>query len=159
MPWARVPIIYDPADPYDARIDSFFGRWLVPMLLGAIGSVFLCTGGGMLLFPYLSRRRTEWFKTNGMRICADVVSVEVNLRVTVNGTHPHKILCRGSDPFSGQVRGFRSRNLYYDPEPLLKGRKQLDVWLDPKDRDRYLVDTDCLEATNEPELVTVRTER
>lgn len=41
-----VAVIYNPASPDDARIDSFFQLWFAPLLLGGMGVVF--TGFGCL---------------------------------------------------------------------------------------------------------------
>ena len=39
-----VAVIYDPASPRDARIDSFFQLWFAPLLLGFMGIVFTAVG-------------------------------------------------------------------------------------------------------------------
>ena len=41
-----VAVLYDPADPQDARIDSFFQLWFGPLILGFLGLVFTAIGGG-----------------------------------------------------------------------------------------------------------------
>lgn len=40
----RVVVIYNPASPRDARIDSFFQLWFAPLLLGGMGIVFTAVG-------------------------------------------------------------------------------------------------------------------
>jgi hypothetical protein len=39
-------VLYDLADPDDARIDTFFQLSFAPMILGGIGFVFTLNGGG-----------------------------------------------------------------------------------------------------------------
>lgn len=39
-----VPVAYDPADPADAAIDGFIGRWFLPGLFAMIFGVFLVIG-------------------------------------------------------------------------------------------------------------------
>ena len=39
-----VPIAYDPANPQNASIDSFAGRWFLAGLTGMLGGFFLLTG-------------------------------------------------------------------------------------------------------------------
>jgi Protein of unknown function (DUF3592) len=36
----RVRVLFDPARPEAARIDSFFQLWLLPLILGGLGTVF-----------------------------------------------------------------------------------------------------------------------
>ncbi|MEU8355425.1 DUF3592 domain-containing protein [Nonomuraea sp. NPDC048882] len=43
-----VPVAYDPADPRDARISSFWSAFLGPLITGGLGVVF--TPLGLLLF-------------------------------------------------------------------------------------------------------------
>ncbi|MFG1948111.1 DUF3592 domain-containing protein [Nonomuraea sp. NPDC048826] len=50
-----VPVAYDPADPSDAQIASFWSAYLGPVITGALGLVF--TPVGTLLF-LKGRRRT-----------------------------------------------------------------------------------------------------
>lgn len=51
-----VVVIYDPASPEGARIDSFFQLWFAPLLLGGMGIVFAAFGCGAVV---AGRRRRE----------------------------------------------------------------------------------------------------
>lgn len=44
----RVPVIYDPANPADAAIDSFTERRLASLIYGFLGSAFTLLGGAVL---------------------------------------------------------------------------------------------------------------
>lgn len=44
QPGTRLPVLYDPTQPNDARIDSFRYLWLVPALLMTIGGWGLIAG-------------------------------------------------------------------------------------------------------------------
>ena len=46
---ARVPVLYDPERPQDARIASFTGLWLLPSILGVLGLTFAGVGAAILL--------------------------------------------------------------------------------------------------------------
>lgn len=50
-----VTVRYDPANPDSAAIDAFFSLWLMPLIFGFIGAIFILIAGGM---AYASRRRT-----------------------------------------------------------------------------------------------------
>jgi hypothetical protein len=51
-----VAVLYDPADPQDARIDSFFQLWFGPLILGFLGFVFTAIGGGAVVAALRSGR-------------------------------------------------------------------------------------------------------
>ncbi|MBN1203430.1 MAG: DUF3592 domain-containing protein [Myxococcaceae bacterium] len=40
-----VVILYEPANPTNVRIHTFSNVWLVPMILGGIGGIFILVGG------------------------------------------------------------------------------------------------------------------
>ena len=40
----RVPVMYDPSNPKDSRIDTVWGVWGAPLILLGIGAVFLMLG-------------------------------------------------------------------------------------------------------------------
>jgi hypothetical protein len=44
----KVPVMYRPENPGAGQIDSFFERWLMPIVLGVFGLVFTLVGCGML---------------------------------------------------------------------------------------------------------------
>jgi hypothetical protein len=44
-----VTVFYDPDEPRSAAIKGFFSLWMMPMILGFIGSVFLVVGTGMVV--------------------------------------------------------------------------------------------------------------
>jgi hypothetical protein len=58
----RAPVLYDPADPQHAEINSFTGLWLLPLILAGIGGLDLLTGLCLLFVaPHILRwaeRRT-----------------------------------------------------------------------------------------------------
>ncbi len=49
---AQVPVLYDPAEPQNARIDSFSEFWLFPIAFGGIG-------GACFLVAIFTRRRSS----------------------------------------------------------------------------------------------------
>lgn len=51
-----VKVLFDPNDPSQAVIDSFWVRWLVPLLLGFFGGVFAFIGFVMAVFGLLSNQ-------------------------------------------------------------------------------------------------------
>jgi hypothetical protein len=43
----QVEVLYDPADPYHARINSFLQLWFFPLFLGGMGVVFTAIGAAV----------------------------------------------------------------------------------------------------------------
>jgi hypothetical protein len=56
-----VGVLYDPAAPEKARIDTFFQLWFPSLLLGGIGLVFAAIGGGGALAALRARTRSDSF--------------------------------------------------------------------------------------------------
>ncbi len=44
-----VSVLYDPDEPRSAAIRGFFSLWLMPLILGFIGSIFLIVGTAMVV--------------------------------------------------------------------------------------------------------------
>jgi hypothetical protein len=44
-----VSVLYLESNPYNARIDSFLSLWLLPLIFGGIGAIFLAVGASMIL--------------------------------------------------------------------------------------------------------------
>jgi len=59
-----VSVLYDPAEPEQARIDSFFQLWFAALILGVIGLVFAAIGGGGTLVALRAQPRSA---TPGLR--------------------------------------------------------------------------------------------
>jgi preprotein translocase subunit SecG len=55
----RVPVLYDPANPKEAKINSFTGLWLWPLILGILGGLDLLTGLFLLFVLLLILRWAE----------------------------------------------------------------------------------------------------
>ena len=60
----HVGVLFDPADPEQAHIDSFMSKWFGVLMLGGMGLVSGAVGGGLLV---LQRQIRGWLKLNGER--------------------------------------------------------------------------------------------
>jgi hypothetical protein len=45
-----VVVLYDPAQPGDVRIHSFFNVWMGPLVLGLLGVIMSLVGAGLTLY-------------------------------------------------------------------------------------------------------------
>jgi hypothetical protein len=62
-----VSVLYDRTSPGNARIDSFFQLWLLPMILGGMGSVFAAVGGAGLIVGGRSRTKIGLLRQGSAR--------------------------------------------------------------------------------------------
>jgi hypothetical protein len=62
-----VSVLYDPAAPGNARINSFFQLWLLPIILGGIGSAFAAIGGAGLIVGGRSRTKIGSWRQGSAR--------------------------------------------------------------------------------------------
>lgn len=132
----KVPVLYEPADPQHAEIDSFVDVWLAPLIVGFLGAVFtligLGVGAGGIRAALLRRR----LRAEGQRIMAEVQGVESGSQASGPG---YTIVAKATDP-RGIERIFRSAPFPSDPGPSLQGRKTVDVIVDPDDYGTYEMD-------------------
>lgn len=48
----EISVLYDPANPGDAEVNSFGTLWVLPGILGLVGIVMMSVGIGLYLAPY-----------------------------------------------------------------------------------------------------------
>lgn len=129
-----VPIYYDPQNP---------GR-MYATSIGTLNAVFitvsillLVLGSGLVLHSIMKGKRERWLLEHGTRIQAKVTGIEVDRTVSSN-RHPFRLICQHKMP-DGTIWEFLSGHIWYDPEDLLTS-DMVDVYLDPKNMERYYVD-------------------
>lgn len=115
-----------------------------PVLLAfaAVGILFFFIGVGMLASLSRTRRLRRWLDDNGRIIQADILGVQFDTRVRVNGRCPLVLQCQARNPADGKVYVFDSDSLWFDPTPYLDGRTTMPVLVDPDNYHRYQVLTD-----------------
>lgn len=135
-----VTVLVPPDDPRDARIDhwteSGFG------ILFGLGFFAIFGGIGLpTLFRWRRRRAwARWARTSGTPVQAELIGVERDTRVKVNGRSPYKIVTQWQNPRDGKTYRFESDPMWSDPSRALAGRRQLPVRLDPERPQRYWMD-------------------
>jgi hypothetical protein len=139
-----VPVAYDPDDPSNARIASFWVAFLAPLILGGLSVVF--TPIGVVLFVKGRRiaRLRAWLWGQGQQVWAEIDHVGRDLTTRVNNRHPYVVHATWQDERTGRAYTATSDYLSHDPGPRLRGRTHVRVLYDPADPDRNLVDLDAL---------------
>lgn len=99
---------------------------------------------GLAFLAAVSRRRQEgiWLQEHGRRIDADILGVQYDTRVRVNGRCPLVLQCQARNPADGKVYVFDSDSLWFDPTPFLGSRTTMPVAVDPDNYHRYHVLTE-----------------
>jgi hypothetical protein len=139
----KVEVMYDVAEPSDARIRSFFSIWGGPAIVGLLGTLFGVIGGGILYVRRSFAQRAEDLRRRGMPIQTDYQGVEQNRGLQVNGRSPWCIVTQWKNPTTGELHLFRSANLWFDPTAHIQGR-QITVYVDRKNPKRYYMDVSFL---------------
>ena len=136
----RVTVYYDPQNLERARIDSFEQNWIGSLILGGIGAVFLALGLLFVLPPLFGKRRAAELLATGTPVQAEVVDVELNGGLTINGQSPYRIVAQWLNPQTNKLHVFRSENLWFDPGPYIS-ESLVTVMIDPANPKRYSMDT------------------
>ena len=108
---------------------------------GLLGLVFLCVGVGSLAGVARAARRKEELKAHGEAIPAEILGLEVNRSIRINGRCPRRLVCRYEE--DGVAYVCRSENLM--GYPTIRGNT-VTVYRDPYDRRRYYVDVESVMA-------------
>lgn len=138
-----VTIVYDPEDPAHASINGFWSLWLGTVIATGLGIVFALVGIVSLAWMRRQRRMKEWLRANGQQIQTNFERVELDTSLTVNGSHPYRIISQWLNPRTNQIHVFKSESIWYDPAKYIGGG-MIGVWIDPNDPKRYAMETGFL---------------
>lgn len=116
---------------------------VVPLLMsifGILGVIFLLVGGICLTVEIKKRIRTTRMLNAGRYVTAEITDINICYSIGVNHRHPYVVVCSYQD-MEGNVHLFKSRYLFFNPEPALKDRF-VRVYVDEGNFDCYYVDID-----------------
>jgi hypothetical protein len=143
-----VRVLYDPGEPSDARISSFFSLWGFAAIFSALGAGALAIAAGVAGAALLRRRRQLTLIRTGRPIMTVFDSVEQNTRFHFNGRHPYRIVTTWRNPISGETVAFRSNDIWDDPTERVKHRS-ITVLVDPTRLSHYVMDLSMLQKKHE----------
>ncbi|MFN8355131.1 MAG: DUF3592 domain-containing protein [Spirosomataceae bacterium] len=141
----KVEVYYNPANPQEAAIGTFFQLWFLPLIFGILGTIFSSIGLGFGVSALLHRRKIASLSLNGQRIKAHLQSVQLDRSIRSGNRSPFRIYCQWQDSLTGNLYVFKSDALWFDPSPYVG--QQMDVLIDPQNPKRYWVDTSSLPRT------------
>ena len=84
------------------------------------------------------------FRTTGRKIEAQILNIDNDMTITIQGKNPYCIDCRWIDPITGREYTHTIRNVWQDPKILLAGRNSIDVYVDRNDPEKYFMDISFL---------------
>lgn len=145
----RVEVRYDPARPNEPVIDSFGERWLMPLVFGGLGMLFLLIGLVPPAVRLWRRRSIRTLLERGKPVVTAFHAVEEDTTVTVNGKHPWRVVTEWRHPVSREMVQFRSPPIWDDPTEQARAR-MITVLLDPDNFRRYAMDLSFLKSRRKP---------
>lgn len=134
-----VDVIYDPASPEDALLDSFTERLALPLAFGGFGLLFGGIGGAILFFGWRRQKIIAQLKESGLPISAQFLECYNDRSIKVNGRSPWRVVAQATHPATGQLTSFKSDPLWVNPGEQLVG-KELRVFVDPARPKRHYID-------------------
>jgi len=140
----RVPVLYRPANPHDASINSFEQLWLLPTGIAAIATPAILVGAGIFAFRLRRRAIKRTLLSSGTPILTDFERVAVNTSLAVNGRSPFVVYTQWQNPATSQIEVFKSEGLWYDPSNYIKPKHKITVLVDPAKPRHYYVDLSFL---------------
>jgi hypothetical protein len=78
--------------------------------------------------------------SSGKKISAEFISIGRNEQFKMGDKNPWVIKCKWTDPGNNKEYLFESNNYTIDPSPYLKGRNQIEIFINPADPAKYLMD-------------------
>ena len=134
-----VEVLYVEASPSEAKINSFFSLWAIPIILGVLGSVFFIISSWKITYSNIKEKRIRRLKETGLSILASYQSVELNRSLEINERNPYQIHTQWINPTTSKVHIFKSENIWFNPSEYIVS-DHLTVYVDQDNLKKYYVD-------------------
>jgi hypothetical protein len=157
----KVSVMYNPGDPQDARIDTFFQLWFPALILSVMGLIFLLASLSMIIKTVRGSAVNRNLMQTGTRVSAKVTSVQTNffgqtmpmeVKTTTFSAFPgasssslpsrmisYTIVAQWLNPKDSKMYVFNSEPINYNPESLVLN-KEIGVYVDLDNPQKYYVD-------------------
>lgn len=132
----KITVYYQEDDPYEVQTKG--GGIFLPLLFVLLGTIAAVVGLPLTLSSLSFKERA--LKKNGIHYNATVTNITQNTNYSVNGRHPYNVECQATNPYTGQIMLFRSKNIFTDLShyPL----SNVSVYVSAKNPRKYYVDVD-----------------
>lgn len=138
-----VTVLYDPVHPGHATIDSFGERWVGPIILGGLGTVFSLIGGTLLAIALRRKKVRAWLAQHGTRVQAKFEDIDLDTSLEVNGRNPWVITAQWQHPTTRKIYVFESDSIWFDPTDYVQ-RETVDVIVNINNPKEYVMDISFL---------------
>ena len=140
-----IKIYYDLEDP--TKISSDSGDSLVLIIPEIVGLVFFIVGVAGIYSSNKKKWKQKQLMETGNPIYATIKDVKLNNELIVKGASPYNIYCEWINPKDNSECIFKSENIWKNPIPILQQKNitTLKVFVDPNDKDFYIVDLSQIE--------------
>ena len=137
----EVLIYYDPECPDQAKLGGFLPVYLVSLIMGGIGLVFVIVGGSMFLVYTKRKKDIGALLQQGHRVSSTVTRIQQDMAYNMNGKHPYRIYTTITPPGESAPREVHSDILWKNPEPAVQVGGTIEVYIDMGNTKRYYIDT------------------
>ncbi|MEQ4675082.1 DUF3592 domain-containing protein [Providencia vermicola] len=134
-----IDVLYNPANPQDAIIDSLFGVYGLSIILGIFGGVFTLIGGIPVMLGITNKKKSTRLLREGTPIQVKITGVEENTMIQVNRRSPYQIIADVHDKDTNTIKRYKSENIYFDPSPYID-RENVTIYLDRSNANKYYMD-------------------
>lgn len=135
-----ITVYYNPQNPLEIKSKS--GGVMFFILFLAMGIVFVAISLGFYSYMRCSKRKMQWLKQHGECLQAEIIDIDTNGSISVNGSHPLIVTCRLRMP-DGSEQIFKNTQVWRRKYELPESGT-VPVYVDKNNPKRYYVDVDTV---------------
>ena len=136
----RLPVAYDPDDPWHARVATFGSLYGFGLLSGILGGLAAIIGIVLAAFGIRAMLLRRWLLRHGQRIQVEPSYLGPDRTTTVNGKNPYIVRADFRDPLTGKSHVATSDGVWEDPRPGLMRNPTVTVLFDPRKPKRCTIE-------------------
>lgn len=133
---------------YDRENPSIMKAWAKEdVQMSLFGIPFLLAGVAMIYQKLSKEILKKKLLQSGEKMYVELETITSNKKYKVNGKHPYIIVCKEVDNITGEIRRFKSDNLWNNPAPIIaqKNITTFPVYIDKTDTNKYYLSVEEIE--------------
>ena len=134
----EITLLVNPDNPREVETEN--AGFILAAVFGSIGIIFTLVGLSLFIFSVIRSRRNKNLMETGQHVYGEIVSMDRDTTITINGRHPYRIYCRYQDHTTGYIYKFKSKILDFDPNDSYKVGDQIGIYVEPGNFKHYYVD-------------------
>lgn len=118
------------------------GEKFTPYLMIILGSVFSVIGFIGVFYRIIKGNSQNKLKENGISISAEFMEIRRNNSYSVNDVHPYNIICKWTNPTTGENYIFKSENIWLNPKHIISNYNisHFTIYYNPNNIKKYYMD-------------------